>query len=792
MATQKPSPANIIFALDIGTRTVIGLAAVPEDGCLRVVAQQLAEHSRRTMQDGQIHDIPGVAGVVRTVKADLEKQLGFPLNSVAIAAAGRSLITRSCRTDQEISDEEIDQPQVNALEMAAVQQAHRELADELPDDARDFTCVGYSVVSYYLDGYAISSLVGHRGKTAGVEVLATFLPGSVVNSLYAVLERVGLEPLSLTLEPIAAIEVAIPENYRLLNLALVDIGAGTADIAVTRDGAITAYGMVPVAGDEITEGIMQACLVDFDTAERMKRELIHGGEISYTDITGLEETISCTGLLERIEPALDRLAGEVAGQILAVNGGRPPRTVFCVGGGGRVPGLTEKLARRLELDAKRVVLRDRRALGEVLRVTDDRIAGPEGVTVAGIAMVALRKLGHDFIHIMVNGVEHRLFNAKEFTVANVLGLTGFNPRLLIGHNGKNLSFTLNGRPQVIYGELSRPAEILVNDRPANMQTKVGHGDRITARPAVNGADARATVAAVVPDTSFRVYITGEAVAVHGRVLVNGRPAAPEEAINSGDELELCAVRPLESWWREYTAARGEEEPARLPAFLVNGRPVNGGYHLRPEDRVTCGDDGTHPDAAGAGGSRDKKQAATDGVERGENKTRMEMSRAVAGQVKEGAGTIPDGPAGPPAAGANGRRPANIAPEAEAIKRHTANIAPRTESPAKPAGIPGLSPARRQSEKNTSDGAPLNPENNVQTGAPAGPDAGQNIITVTVNGRPVVLSGRRSYIFIDIFNHLEMDPGKIKPPVKLTLNGHAAGYMEPLQDGDAIEVGSGEK
>lgn len=62
---------------------------------------------------------------------------------------------------------------------------------------------------------------------------------------------------ALTLEPIAAIQVLIPKSMRRLNVALVDIGAGTSDIAITNEGTVTAYGMVPKAGDEITESVSE-------------------------------------------------------------------------------------------------------------------------------------------------------------------------------------------------------------------------------------------------------------------------------------------------------------------------------------------------------------------------------------------------------------------------------------------------------------------------------------------------------------------------------------------------------
>ena len=56
----------------------------------------------------------------------------------------------------------------------------------------------------------------------------------------------------------------------MLNIALVDVGAGTSDISITREGSIIAYGMIPYAGDELTELIVQQYLVDFQTAEKMK------------------------------------------------------------------------------------------------------------------------------------------------------------------------------------------------------------------------------------------------------------------------------------------------------------------------------------------------------------------------------------------------------------------------------------------------------------------------------------------------------------------------------------------
>ncbi len=91
--------------------------------------------------------------------------------------------------------------------------------------------------------------------------------------------------VNMTLEPIAALNVAIPRDLRMLNLALVDVGAGTSDIAITKGGTVVAYAMVPTAGDEISEAIAQHFLVDFKTAEQVKLAVSSGQEeVRFLDI----------------------------------------------------------------------------------------------------------------------------------------------------------------------------------------------------------------------------------------------------------------------------------------------------------------------------------------------------------------------------------------------------------------------------------------------------------------------------------------------------------------------------
>jgi cell division protein FtsA len=552
------STSDMIFALDIGTRTVIGIVGCMEGKNFKILAQELAEHEGRSMFDGQIHDIPRVAEVVAQIKAGLEKKTGLALDKVAVAAAGRSLKTIRCHAEMEHDENrEIDQMDIRSLELSALRQAHRKLEGE---NAADYYCVGYCVITYTLGDMPVTNLLGHRAGKIGAEIVATFLPVSVVNSLYSVLHRVNLEPVHLTLEPIAAIDVAIPPSFRMLNLALVDIGAGTSDIAITRDGSIVAYGMVPMAGDEITEPIMEQLLVEFNEAEKIKKALGTGEQISYTDILGITNCITREQALEIINPPVDKLAGAISASILDLNGGIPPKSVFCIGGGAQTPGLTKKLAEHLQLDQQRVVIRDRSFLRNFVFEGDDFLSGPEGVTAVGIATVALTRLGYEFMTVRVNGSEYKIFNTRNINVSQVLGLVKFDPRHLICKNGRDLRFTLNKKEHTVFGELGRPARIYVGNREANLQTPVRDGDDILVIKAVDGADATARVEDFLPEKrTLDLLINGIEITWPVRALLNGTEAGPAAPVKPGDSLEIVNQPTIGEIlkWRGINTTRGE-------------------------------------------------------------------------------------------------------------------------------------------------------------------------------------------------------------------------------------------
>ena len=120
---------NLIFSLDIGTRTIIGIVGeYTKDERFKVLAYSIKEHKKRNMYDGQIHDIEGVAKSVKEVVKELEEKTGEKLRIVSIAAAGRALKTHRIFVNKAIDNsKEITTTEVEALELEAIQRAQEEI-----------------------------------------------------------------------------------------------------------------------------------------------------------------------------------------------------------------------------------------------------------------------------------------------------------------------------------------------------------------------------------------------------------------------------------------------------------------------------------------------------------------------------------------------------------------------------------------------------------------------------------------------------------------------------------------
>ncbi|SFM07898.1 cell division protein FtsA [Salibacterium qingdaonense] len=593
---------EIMYALDIGTRSVTGLILKQLNGTFELVDVESREHKERSMMDGQIHNVAAVSDVIRETKTALEERHG-PLHKVCAAAAGRSLKTQRASMELDISGQPcVFEGDIPPLELGAVQKAQHQLAFETErdsDKSLQYHCVGYSVVAYYVDGQEIGSLLDQSGEKASVDVIATFLPKVVVESLISALQRADLELEALTLEPIAAINVLIPPSMRRLNVALVDIGAGTSDIAITDLGTVTAYGMVPVAGDEVTEALSDEFLLDFPDAERVKRDLTAGNRILVTDILGMETEYQAEDVIAPIRPSVEQLAAEISSEILTLNT-KPPKAVMLVGGGSMTPEITKHLSEALHLPESRVAPRDIEAIKNLSY--EGIQPGPELVTPVGIA-IAAKEHPVEYIPVYVNGRSIRLFDVKTLTIGDAVLASGLSIRTLYGKPGEAAVITLNERVISIPGTRGEAPVIMQNGRPASIKDSITQGDELILEKGEDGNPASAEFKDIVDEPpEMKLVINNHEYLVPPIYIQNGRQVSSEAALKDRDNLVFRLPESLEEVWNVmkwkmpsssaqtvyYVDNKEASLPETLYPFRRNDRPASLQEPVRTGDIIASG------------------------------------------------------------------------------------------------------------------------------------------------------------------------------------------------------------
>ncbi len=567
---------DLVCSLDIGTRTIIGLVGkYTEDEKFKVIAYAIKEHKKRNMYDGQIHDIEGVATTVKEIIRELEEKIKVKITVVSIAAAGRALQTQRKMVEKQIENSvEISRRQVDALELEAVQKAQELVNGDEKKNLRYYN-IGYSVVNYFLEDNKMDSLIGHKGGSIGVELLATFLPQVVIESLYSVISKVGLEIASITLEPIAAINVAIKKELRLLNLALVDIGAGTSDIAITSSGEISYYGMTQLAGDEITERLAEAYLLDFNTSEKLKIGLSEKAEHEFTDVVGISHKLTTSEIVDNIIDVIDEVSQEITDKIIDYNG-KPPNAVFLIGGSSQMPMLKEKIADKLGLPRERVSIRDTSFVRDVEGIED--LTGPDMITPIGIALEGLGDKYKNFLKIVFNGEEVRIFNTENIKVSDILILTGYNPRKLMPNLSNKFIYYINGKKRTILGEVGSQPEIFVNGVQGSLKTELKDEDII-----------EITESKTIPIEAPNLYdivgqskdlkFNGKTFNLIKNIRVNHRLVEENIKLESEDNIKIDEIRTLIEFLNYYNIDKNNKK------FYINNMKVNTNEKVKKGDYI---------------------------------------------------------------------------------------------------------------------------------------------------------------------------------------------------------------
>lgn len=815
--SQADRSEKLVYGLDIGTRSIVGTVGYKTaERAFTVVAQCTKLHATRAMMDGQIHDIAAVANTVSEITKELEEQTGEKLTEVCIAAAGRVLNTESAFAEVEFDEEVVvDEETVNTLEMMGVEKAHQKMREATKDDVHHYICVAYTVIHYYLNGFMITNLEDHKASKIGVEVLVTFLPDEVIDGLYAAVTKAGLTVANLTLEPIAAMLVAIPEDFRLLNIALVDVGAGTSDICITRDGTVVGYGMIPMAGDKLTEVIAKKRLVDYNSAERMKLEVSGKKKsVTYTDIMGIKQKTDREELLADIKESVDEMAGAIAREILVLNGDKPVSAVFVVGGGGKVPGFIEKLSEELNVPKERVALRGEDVLSFVTYKQEGIKKDSLLVTPIGICLNYYEQR-NNFVFVKVNDERIKIYDNGNLTVADAAMQYGYPNEKLFPARGKELAFTVNGESRTVKGRLGEAAEIVLNGEPVSITAPIAEDDKIKISAGTKGADASCTIDKL-PESKAALSFTvnGTKVACPRLLQVNGETVSGPYEIKEGDAILSPEYYTLEQVLAFVDVAPTSNVYVNSESAGPETKVYDGAVIRIEAETESKKEETAEKTAEGVTTSRKIAEAfgvsADDNVEPTAKEDVYEsyvMSyddyvREVPVEYKKPKPQEDDGKAARlmsilsslNASESSLKFGKSMSTESYAPVRTGAPLpplVPRNKTVAQ--DTPKDETANPQALAESAEGGAIDGAQNqtdaTQSAAGTEPVAGASEIVVIVNGQAKVLKGKSSYLLVDVLDVVAFnlaDARGRQPVVKV--NGASTTFMQAIKDSDVIELG----
>ncbi len=529
-------------------------------------------------------------------------------------------------------------------------------------------------------------------------------------------------------------------------------------------------------------------------------------EIEFEDIMSLKHTIKAEEVWKLTEPLVDKMTTDVAEKIKELNGDQSVSATFIVGGGGKIHGFDEMLAQKLELPQERVALRGEEVLKEVTFIQDDIIKDPLLVTPIGICLNYYEQK-NNFIMVRFNGERLKLYDNNKLTIVDAAIQAGFPNDQLFPKRGREINFTVNGRPRIVRGDAGEAAIIRMNDRPASINTPIEPNCEITIEPSTAGREAHYLVGQLEEyhSSTITFEVNGKLITCPRYVEVNGVLEPPTYEIKEHDAIitrsfytvaQLAEFMDVELDMDADILVNNRVEDMQALVyenFSVDWKVIS--YRSTPQD--------VYPDAPA------KKSPQPLAKEDETPKERIEGPVGIKMLPQNDLGseqTFSDMPAElPPLPELADMSQVPVSAEKTMVSSESPiePIADHTASTAVPpvnaevlldvvkdtlAGTPAeaayTGPASAASPVREDVPFYAAQEQEVQpVEEPAEPSC-----EVIVNGETITMKQKKEYIFVDIFDYILFDLSQSRGRMLVTqVNGEDAQYTQLLQPGDKIDI-----
>lgn len=345
---------EIVVGLDIGTTKVVALVCNVEDGNIEIIG--MGKAPSRGLEKGVVVDIGETTASIKRAIEEAENMADVKIERVFAGIAGRHINSINNSGTVSISRDS----RIIALEDVQRVIDNAQAVQISPDSQ----LIHVIPRQYIVDGQeGITDPVGMTGTRLEVDVHIVTGSITAVHNIIRCVNNVGIEVEQIVLQPLASSYAVLNEAEKELGVALMDIGGGTTDIAIFRDGDIWFSKILPIAGEHITNDIAVGLKVSYEEADRIK---IQEGLPRLTDESAEEERIEITTLAEEkkliskrklakiIEPRLEELFDLAMGEIEDV-GYRDliPAGIVLTGGTSLLKGLPEFVSERYDIAVRR-------------------------------------------------------------------------------------------------------------------------------------------------------------------------------------------------------------------------------------------------------------------------------------------------------------------------------------------------------------------------------------------------------------------------------------------------------
>ena len=284
---------DLIVGLDIGTAKVMAVVAeVQADGELRIAGLGVAPS--HGLKRGVVVNIDATVQSIQQALKEAEMMADCKISRVYTGISGSHVRGRNSTGMVIVRDKE-----VSALDVARVVDTAK--AINIPNDQR---LLLVEPQEFVIDGQEVREPVGMSGARLEVRVHIVTGAHSAAENIVKCVRRCGLEVEQLVLNPSASSQSVLTPDEKDLGVALVDIGAGTTDVAIFTDGAIRHTAVIPIAGDLITSDIAMALRTPTKDAEEIKIEYGVAKQL----LADPSEQLEVPGLGDRVPRVLSRQA----------------------------------------------------------------------------------------------------------------------------------------------------------------------------------------------------------------------------------------------------------------------------------------------------------------------------------------------------------------------------------------------------------------------------------------------------------------------------------------------------